>query len=333
MPIAALHRLRRHRGHRAGLLLALLTVVVASVSCAPGVSQRDPEREITSATPIGDVFAPRFEFDASESAIERFDPPGAGAGLVLALASQVRNPNSFPVVLQRVEWRLRVAGEVAAAGVRELDLVLEAGSSVPLWWRLDADLADRTGLWSPVVAAYAGTPLPVELEGRVVFASQSYSFTTGQRTLLAGAVLARQNVVPPRLRLEGVNTRLTLVRSDAPVVTVGLVAQNPGDVGYFLSGRALALELNGAVVALLDLTPGPLPAGETVRRELVFLIDAARLDETARSALAEALAGRSAEVRVLGTFAYDVLGVDSFAVELAEPLSVRIPRQGLPAGD
>ena len=326
-----------HRAHdpirrASGPLTALLALsaLLVLVACMPGTAAPDVEREITSATPIGDVFAPRFAFDEADSRIERFDPPGAGAGLALAVASTARNPNSFPIVLQSVDYRLRVAGEVVAEGYRVLDLLLEAGAEASVLWLLEADLAERRALWSPVVAAFAGTPLPIEIEGRVVFSSQSYAFTTGTRPLLAGGVAARESVAAPRLRLDGVATRLALVRRDAPVVSVAMVAQNPGDVGYFLSGRRLTLELNGVAVATLDLAPTPMPARETARVDLVFLIDAPRLEAPALAALEEALAGRRADVRVLGDFAYDVLGVDSFVVALPEPLSITIPAAGLP---
>lgn len=311
-------------------LLSLLLLVLAVVACTPGTSAPDPEREITSATPIGDVFAPRFAFDADNSAIVRFDPPGAGAGLALAVASVARNPNSFPVVLQSVEYRLKVVGEVVAEGRVDLDLALEAGAKADVAWRFDADLADRRALWSPVVSAFAGTPLPIELEGRVVFTSQSYAFTTGLRTLFAGGVAAREAVAAPSVRFDGVSTRLTVVRSDAPVISVGLVVRNPGEIGYFLSGRQLALELNDALVGSVDLAPTPVPAGESIRLELVYLIDVPRLDAVALAALDEAIAGRRAELRVLGALVYDVLGVDSFPVELDQPLTGSIPSAGLP---
>lgn len=314
-------------GRAAWLLVALALLAVA---CTPGTAGPSVEREITSATPIGDVFAPRFSFDAAESRIERFDPPGAGAGLVLSVASAARNPNSFPVVLQSVEYRLWVAGEMVTEGRRVFDLLLDAGQEAEVVWRLEADLAERRALWSPVVAAFAGTPLAIELEGRVVFTSQSYAFTTGTRPLLAGGVSARESVVAPRLRLDGGGSRLTVVRPDAPVVSVRLVAQNPGDVGYFLSGRELGLELNGVVVATLDLAPSPMPAGETSRVDVVFIVDAPRLEGAALEALDDAVAGRQAEVRLLGEFAYDVLGVDSFAVVLESPLAATIPSRNLP---
>jgi hypothetical protein len=320
--------MRRGRSARVRPRLAWSTGLLAIaavwlVACAPASVER--EGEITSATPIGDVFAPRFEIDAGATHIERFDPPGAGAGFALAVGSTVRNPNAFPVVLQRVEYTLSIAGEAVATGRLEPSLELNAGESGALDWTIAADLTERRGLWSAVVGAYAGTPLPFEIEGRLVFASQSYVFTTGTRALMGGTALAREAVRSPRLRLDGVTSRIALVRSDAPVAVITLVAVNPGEVGYFLSARDVVLELGGFVLATLDLGPVPMPAGETIRTEITFLIDRARLTADAEAALSSVLAGHRGAVRVKGNFVYDVLGVDSFPVDLQGDLEVTLP--------
>ncbi len=293
------------------------------VACAPASGVR--EGEITSATPLGDIFAPRFEVVADATHIERFDPPGAGAGFALAVGSTVRNPNAFGVVLQRVDYTLSIAGETIATGWLEPELELNAGESGALAWTIAADLTEQRTLWSAVVGAYAGTPLAFEIEGRLVFVSQSYVFTTGTRALMSGTALAREAVRSPRLRLDGVTSRIALVRSDAPVAVITLVAVNPGDVGYFLSARDVVLELGGFVLATVDLGPVPMPAGETIRTEITFLIDRARLAAAAEAELAAVLAGRSGAVRVKGSFVYDVLGVDSFAVDQQGELVVTLP--------
>ena len=301
-------------------------MLLALAACAPAAY----DSEITSATPIGDVFAPRFKVDADETYIERFDPPGAGAGLVLAVATVVHNPNSFAIVLERVDYQLALAGEVVAAAVLDTEVEIAAGGSESLRWTIDADLADHATLWSQVVSAFAGSPLPFELEGRLGFASLTYAFTTGVRTLVDGTVLSRESVAAPRIRLDPVGSRVTLVRPDAPVVTLAMVAHNPGDVGYFLSGRGLVLELNDAPVAEIDLGPLPLPGGEGLRTELTILIDRSRLDDAGRDALDAALAGHRGYVRLLGALAYDVLGVDSFTVPDDGSLVLSLPASALP---
>lgn len=296
--------------------------------CAP--SSGTTGAEITSATPIADVFGPRFELIEELTAIERFDPPGAGAGLGVAIASTVRNPNDFPIILERIDYDLVLRGRVVTRAVVEPALLLEPGATETIAWRVDADLADLRELWRPVVDAFAGTPLPFSVEGSVRFTSQSYAFTTGTRTLLEGTVLATEAVMAPRLRLDGRESRVTVVRADAPVVSLALFATNRGDVGYFLSGRELVLELNGEVVATLDLGPVPVPAGETGRVDLVFIVDRARLGAAARGAIDLALWGERADVRLRGAFVYDVLGVDSYAADVGEGLLVSLPPSQLP---
>ena len=306
-----------------GVLVVLLALLAA---CAPATI----DTEITSATPIGEVFAPRFEIEPSATFIERFDPPGAGAGLALALATVVRNPNSFAIVLQRIDYRLLLGGEVVAEATLLTDLDVAANSTAPLAWTVEADLTERPELWLQVVRAFASTPLAFELQGQLQFATQSYAFVTLSRPLAEGAALARQEVAPPRLRLDGLASRVALVRPDAPVVTLALVAHNPGDVGSFLTGPALVLELNDEPVATLELGPLPLPAGDTVRTDLTFVIDRARLSAAADEALETALRGERADARLLGAFAYDVLGVDSFTLPNESGLLVRIPERSLP---
>jgi hypothetical protein len=308
--------------------VAAALLAVAMTACAP--ASRVPGAEITSATPIADVFGPRFELVASETAIERFDPPGAGAGLGVRLATTVRNPNEFPITVERIEYRLLLRGQSVARAVLQPDLLLAPGASEPLSWRVSADLTDRRELWRPIVDAFAGTPLPFAIEGNVRFTSQSYAFTTGTRTLVSGDVLATQAVTPPRLRLEARESRVTVVRADAPVVSLALFATNDGDVGYFLSGRDLVLELNGEVVARIDLGPVPVPAGETGRTDLVFIVDRARLPRAAQEAVDAALAGERGDVRLRGSFAYDVLGVDSYAADIGDGLLASLPPSQLP---
>ena len=323
---------RRHAGAvrpalrvRHGAALALLAALLL-VACTPPTH----DGEITSATPVGDVFAPRLEVEPEHTFIERFDPPGAGAGLALALATVVRNPNSFPIVLDRIDYRLLIADEVVAESHFDAALALGANGSAALAWTLAGDLGEQRTLWSQVVGAFAGVPLPFAVEGRLVFSSQSYAFTTGTRRLVEGTVLSRESVRAPRIRLESAGSRVMLLHANAPVVALTLLAQNPGDVGYFLTGRGLRLELNDVQIAELDLGPLPLPAGDIVRTELSFVIDRSRLDERAAEALEEALAGRRGDVRVLGDFAYDVLGVDSFPVVVTDGLVLRLPARALP---
>lgn len=312
-----------------------MALVLLVTACVPRTVN-----EITDATPLVDVVAPRFEVDGRGTRIERFDPPGAGAGLQAALAVSVVNPNEFPVVLERVEWTLRLAGRAVASGVLEPALAVAGRGEARLGWLADASLADARELWGPVVGAFAGRPLPFEVEGRLRFVSEVYAFTSGVRTLFAGELSARQTVRAPAVALIDGGHEATAVRPDAPVLRVAVSVTNPGDVGYFVSGRGVRVALGvprsisgdataevteGETIDLLevgrvDLAPIPVPAGATVRADLLVYVDPSVLPPAALRRLEAALGGVPTPFSVVGEWAYDVLGVDSFALDAAPEL-------------
>ena len=322
------HRAPRVRTAALAATAAVLVLLLAA--CVPRTVS-----EITDATPLVDVVAPRFAVDGGGTRIERFDPPGAGAGIEAALAVSVSNPNEFGIVLERIEWTLRLAGRAVASGVLEPALVVPGGAEVPFGWVAGASLSDARELWGPVVGAFAGRPLPFEVEGRLRFVSEIYAFTSGVRTLFAGELVARQTVLAPRLALHDGGHEATAVRPDAPVLRIALSLTNPGDVGYFMSGRDVRVSLGvprttagdamRAVtpaealdlleVGRVDVAPVPVPAGATVRTDLFVYVDPAALSPAAVRRLEAALTGVPTPFSVVGAWAYDVLGVDSFALD------------------
>ena len=68
-------------------------------------------------------------------------------------------------------------------------------------------------------------------------------------------------------------------------------------------------------VGRVDLAPVPVPAGATVRTDLFVYVDPASLAPAALRRLEAALAGVPTPFSLVGAWAYDVLGVDSFALE------------------
>jgi len=313
---------------RVGALLAAVALL-ALTACAPRVLG-----EITDMSPVVDVVAPRFVLDPRETRIERFDPPGAGAGLVVDLSVVVSNPNTFDLFLESVDYRLLLAGERAHVAVLEPGLSVPALGSARWRWRLEASLADQPRLWSAVVASFAGDPLPFAVEGRLRFLSEVFIFSTGVRPLFSGVLRARQAVQPPEIAVLAGSEGTVVARADAPALRFFLELRNPGDVGYFVSARALALGLlpprfdaSGAslppndaeraaasAVAVFDLAPVPLPAGATVRREIVVVLDQGRLAAEGRELVEALLAGEPTRFVIDGPFVYDVLGADSFQV-------------------
>ncbi len=288
-------------------LLPLALVVAVLAACAPGT-------EIRSAQPLGPIHAPRFELVAGQTSIERFDPPGAGAGLEMTVATLARNDNEFPVRLTDVSYTVYLQNKAVARGDLAPDLFLDAGATAPLRFKISTDLRGKTDLLRAVVRAFADAPLPFRIEGRLAFTSLSYGFDTTSRVLVQGSTLARQSVVPPQLRLDESESRVYLLRPDVPVVQVVLHATNPGDIGYFLYGKDLVLTLAGQEMAREDMRPVPLAAGRDGRIDILFYPVPAELSPEGAAALDAALGGIPTLLKVRGPLFMDVLGVDSFDV-------------------
>lgn len=327
---------------RPSVAIALLLALLVG-GCVPRIVG-----EITDMSPVVDVVAPRFAVDGASTRIDRFDPPGAGAGLALTIAVDVVNPNAFDLLLERVDYGLRIGGERIAADVLEPGLLVPALGSAPLRWSLEASLADVPSLWRDVVGTFAGAPLAFAVEGQLRFLSEVFVFTTGVRPLFTGELRAREAIDPPTVAVVAGREQAVVARADAPALRFTLALRNPGDVGYFVSARSLQLELlvprspsdartEGAVlggprpptptelaealpVGTVDLPPLPLPAGATVETDLVVVLDPARLPAAAAARVEALLAGQPTTFVVTGPLVYDVLGVDSFPVPIAGPL-------------
>lgn len=282
--------------------------LILLVACLPA---RSPIRR---AEPTGEVQPPVFELVPGQTFIERFDPPGAGSSLSLVISAQVSNPNSFGVTLESVEYSLRLAGNRIVQGELEPQTFIGAGRSSPLSFRVNADLEGRAPLIKAVAGAYTDTPLVFELRGSTRFASLSTAFETRRDVLLVGALSARDTVTPPDLQLIELESQVFELRAGVPVVQLKIRAENRGEVGYFVYGRDLEVLLNGALIALQDALPTPLPAGQMGELELLFYPNSERLNDEGRTALSAALAGVTTGVELRGDLLLDVLGVDTFEV-------------------
>ncbi len=287
--------------------MALLGSWLLLAACAPGT-------EIRSAEPLGPILPPLFEVVTGQTSIERFDPPGAGAGLEMTVGTLVRNPNDFSVRLTEVDYTVFLQGTAVLKGQIEPDIFLEAGASAPLRFPVATDLRRKPALLRAVVGAFADTPLPYRVEGSLRFSSASYAFATKNRVLAAGSTLARQSVQAPELRLNENESRVYMLRPDVPVVHLVVEARNPGDIGYFLYGKDLKLTLAGETMASEDMRPVPLAAGRDGRIDILFYPLAQDLSASGRDALDAALQGIPTLLRVQGVLLMDVLGVDSFEV-------------------
>ena len=298
---------RRRAPAAAAFASAALAALLALTGCAPGAA-------IKSAQPLSEIQPPTFLLVPGQTSIERFDPPGAGAGLSMTVGTLVRNPNDFPVRLTSVQYTVLLQGDAVSKGTMSPGLYLEPGATAPLHFPIHSDLEAKGTLLRAVVRAFADTPLPFRIEGTLRFSSSSYGFETRKSVLVSGATLARQTVAPPRLRLDEAASRAFILRPGVPVVQVVVKATNPGDIGYFLYGKDLGLTLAGQAMAREDMRPVPLAAGQEGRIDLVFYPDPKKLSADADAALQAALQGIPTLLRVNGTLTMDVLGVDAFTV-------------------
>ncbi len=290
---------------RLGLIALLAALLLAA--CAPGT-------DIESAEPLSTILPPSFILVPGLTSIERFDPPGTGGGLEMVIGAQVANANAFPVRLTQIDYRIFLENRQVGRGVVDTELFLEADAASVLTFDIATDLGGDTDLLRKVVGAFADVPLAFRIDGTLDFSSLSYGFTTRRRVLLEGSLLARQTVTAPRLRLDEQASEVYLLGTDVPVVRAVVTADNPGDIGYFLYGKDLELSLGGEPLALEDMLPVPVPAGEASRIDILFYPQVGELSAAARTALEAALQGIPTQLEIGGELFMDVLGVDTFSV-------------------
>lgn len=284
-----------------------LTLAVLLAACVPGT-------DIQSAEPLSTILPPTFMVVPGRTSIERFDPPGTGGWLEMTFGAQVENPNEFPIRLGRIDYTVFLENRQVTRGAIDTELFLEAGGAAPVTFAIATEIGNNSGLLRAVVRAFADTPLAFRVEGTLDFSSLSYGFTTRRRELFSGTTLARQAVTPPALRLDELDSEVFLLRAGVPVVRVVVVADNPGDIGYFLYGKDLLLTLGGHPLALADMDPVPVAAGDGTRVDLLFYPVESDLNPAARAALQAALAGIPTQLELEGELLMDVLGVDTFTV-------------------
>ncbi|CAN5820013.1 hypothetical protein BH24DEI2_BH24DEI2_14840 [soil metagenome] len=288
-------------------LLVFLSFVLLT-SCTP---YRQPVQRVAPLEPIQPLV---FEVVPGQTAVERFDPPGAGAVVELSIGLQVKNPNVFGVTLARVAYDVVLAGKAVSTAEVEPGVFIAAGEQAPLKIRVTASLEGETELIRAVAKAFSTTPLPFRLDGVTVFASRSHEVRTARRTLVVGATMARELVTPPALRLVDAQSRVFLLRAGAPVIQLSINAENTGGIGYFLSGQEVHVFLGGQDLGAQDLALVPVPAAQGNRFDLLFYPQPERLDDDAQAALNAALQGIPTLLELRGDLLLDVLGVDTYRV-------------------
>lgn len=297
----------------------LLAVAVLGLVCACAPTVSAPVRETEGVRPLV------FEL-LSSSSLGEFNPPGAGATITLGVDAAVSNPNSFPVSLQELDFRLYLADQAAVAGRYLVPHWLEPGETAELQFELAVSL-QQPGLLRAVAEAFAGTPLPVRIDGAVTVSTLGFQPTFAPAVLMSGAVQARETLSPPLLQLNEAESEIFLLEPGVPVVRVVGRAINPGGIGYFVYGADLRLALGGRIIASADLTPSPVPAGGVGRIEILFYPDLNALSPEARESLAQAIAGTPLPLMVQGELRLDVLGLGTFPVASAWQLTGQVAAQ------
>jgi len=273
-----------------------------------------PAGEIRTAQQVGDVATPRFRIVEGQTRIDRFDPPGAGAAIAVAIGTSVLNENEFPVRLEEIQYQVSLRGKTVTRGTMRPDAYVEPGVTTPILWEFETNLASEPELLRAVVRSFAGEPLPFTVSGELTFSSTAFRFTTNRMVLAEGQLRPREAVMPPQLRLVEEESLAYLLNREMPVVRLVLSAHNPGDIGYFLYGKDLRLDVANVFVAADDLRPVPVPAGESTRVDILFYPKTNSLSEEGRAALDALLGGFPTLVSLSGTLGMDVLGVDAFRV-------------------
>lgn len=273
-----------------------------------------PRAAIRRVEPLEPIEPLVFELVPGQTAIERFDPPGAGATVELTVATLAKNPNPFGVRLQRIAYDVAFDGRIVGRGELVPERFIAGGGQIPLRFTFATSLEGNFELMRAVARAFTDTPLSFDIQGFVVFDSQSHEVSTRRLPLVSGETMAREVVRPPRVRLNDQASTVFMLQADTPVVRVTVEAENPGPIGYFLYGRDLQLVLGGFQVAQQDMVPVPIPANQKATFELLFYPRLTALSTEAVTALEAALTGIPMSLEVRGNLQLDVLGVDTFDV-------------------
>ena len=293
-------------------LVVFAFVLGALAACAPRT--RPPAPASTSTVPTKRaVLPPVFEVLPGLTSLDKFNPPGTGSSIALTVGARVVNPNPFPVQVRAVDYRVFLEETRVGEGVVAPMVLLPAGGSETVSFEVTVNLDTQPGLLRSVGAAFLGEPLPFRLEGTVSTAELGSRSRFGPYAFLEGATASRQTVSPPVLHLDETQSAVFLLEAGVPVVRVVVRADNTGDIGYFLYGNDLELRVANRPLATADLTPVPVPAGETGRVELLFYPDA-NLAPATREALNAAMNGIPTSLELRGDLFLDVLGVNTFQV-------------------
>lgn len=286
----------------ARLLLLLLSLSGLVAACVPGAQ---PGEESLAQAPV-------FALLPEEARLGKYNPPGAGATVVLQAAARVSNPNPFPVRVQPFDYALFVGDLLAGQGRVPAPVHLAAQASADLHLEVEIDLSGQPLVLREVADAFAGSLLPFRVEAALELEALGEVISVRRTRLLAGGARATQTVQPPALAYDPLESSVFMLEPGLPVVRVVARATNPGEIGYLVHGSDLQLFLDGHPIAFGDMRPSPVPAGGRARVEWLFYPDLARLGEAGRAVLARALEGYEVALELRGDLRLDVFGLGGY---------------------
>jgi hypothetical protein len=300
-----------------------LVLILLLVGCIPIRRNRNSDTSkppeptpapIASAEPLQPITALLLKVVPAQTLIERFDPPGTGALVQATIGAQAKNTNSFGVTLTKLEYEVFLLNHSVFKGNLSPDVFVAPNTLVPLKFPFNASLEKQAELIKAVAKSFTGTPLSFRLEGSMTFTSQSYGFTTQTVTLLQGDMLSKQTLEPPTLGLNEEASSAYTLREGVPIVRVVIDVVNNGDIGYFIYGKDIELFMGNLNIALQDVAPYPIAAGQEGSFEILFYPDLSVLEGEKLSTLKAALNGVPTALELKGNLSLDVLGVDTYEI-------------------
>ena len=224
---------------RRWLASSLAAVAIAAlVACLPGTE------------PV--LAAPTFRLVPDASRIVRLEPPGAFSegGMLVRVALRATNPNPIGVRLAELEGDLWLGG-VAAAGLRFVDgLDLPPRGAADLVVEIAVPLGRLDGLVLPLTDAVAGRPLAYRVDAVVGVEVLGVPTRFPTMTIARGEV-RQADLLPaaPRVSFDPATTGVKEARFDRVTLSIGLIIDNPGPLGFILRAPDARLRLGDREVA------------------------------------------------------------------------------------
>ena len=257
--------------------------------------------------------APTFRLVTESSRIVRLDPPGAFAegAMAVRVALRATNPNPVAVRLSFLEGELWLGGVTAAefsvVGGLELpargDAALAVEVAVPLG-RLDA-------LIGPLADAVAGRPLAYRVDAAVGIDVLGAP-TRFPRVTVARGEVRQADLVPaaPRVSFDPATTGVREARFDRVTLSIGLIVDNPGPLGFVLRAPDARLRLGDRDVASIGVPAIRVAAGSSAPWAQEVVINPVALGVALATQLQSVATGGAAaiDIAVLGRWELD-LGV------------------------